>query len=260
MGIHRDGTSLGLSVFETEMRRRLCWQIVLLDSRSAQLSGSGASLMHTLWDTKLPLNVNDSDISPEMREAPIQYEGLTEMVFCLVRYEFGQFLREHAGDSGFDGHWENLSSAANSIAEKDRKIDELEQLLENKFIRHCDPLIPLHMLATAVARSAICKLRLTCHHPRQYADNGASMPQSEKDLLAANSLRMIEYDSLGQSMATMKRFLWHINSYFQLDAFVFLVNDLRQRTQGELAERAWQQVQQVYENHPDLVNDVPNPI
>ncbi|KAG5660910.1 hypothetical protein KAF25_002553, partial [Fusarium avenaceum] len=45
MGLHRDGETLGLPPFETEIRRRLWWQIYMLDARSAVQSGLGPSLM-----------------------------------------------------------------------------------------------------------------------------------------------------------------------------------------------------------------------
>jgi hypothetical protein len=258
MGIHRD-TSMDLSPFESEMRRRICWQIVLLDSRSAQLAGTGISVTNTAWDSKLPSNVNDSDLNPEMREMPLEHTGITEMVFCLVRYQFGNFLRGGiTNGTGFDGNWARLSSNSVPLAEKDQLLDELESTLETKFLRYCDPLIPLHMLSATVARTAICKMRLVAHHPRQYPDNGASMPQEEKDMLFATSLKMIEYENLGQSMKSMKRFLWHINNYFQLDAFVYLLSELRRRTEGPMVDRAWEQIQEVYDNHPELITDTAN--
>ena len=36
MGLHRDGTAFGLKPFETELRRRLWWQICIIDSRSSE--------------------------------------------------------------------------------------------------------------------------------------------------------------------------------------------------------------------------------
>lgn len=41
LGIHRDGSSHNLSPFDTEMRRRVWWQIVFLDGFAAKLCGAG---------------------------------------------------------------------------------------------------------------------------------------------------------------------------------------------------------------------------
>lgn len=258
IGLHRDGASLELPLFEVEMRRRLWWQIVLLDSRTAELSGSGTSVLAHLWDTKLPLNVNDCDLNSDIRQLPVEHTGITEMVFCLLRYEFGEFLRHSSSTSAFDGSWQKLSSTAVPLADKDRAIDELERLLKHKFLRYCNPLIPLHFLSATVARSAICKMRLVAHHPRQYPDRGARMPQKEKDMLFSNSLKMIEYDNLVQSTESTQRFLWHVNVHFQLDAFVYMLGELRHRTAGDLADRAWWQVNEVFEHHPEMITETKN--
>jgi hypothetical protein len=42
MGVHRDGTILSLSPFETEMRSRIWWQINIFDSKAAELCGYGS--------------------------------------------------------------------------------------------------------------------------------------------------------------------------------------------------------------------------
>jgi hypothetical protein len=66
MGVHRDGRALGVPPFETELRRRLWWQITILDFRSAELTGSGRFGDISLSDTEVPTNVNDADIWPGM--------------------------------------------------------------------------------------------------------------------------------------------------------------------------------------------------
>lgn len=64
MGYHRDGELLGLSPFETEMRRRIWWQIIMQDAKNAMVSGLSHALLPLHWDTKSPQNVNDADLFP----------------------------------------------------------------------------------------------------------------------------------------------------------------------------------------------------
>ena len=253
LGLHRDGTSLGLPIFETELRRRLWWQIVILDSRSAELSGSGTSVLAHLWDTKSPLNVNDSDLSLDMREPPLEHARLTEMVFCMVRSKIGSFMRHPDSLSTFELGLRGSGNVAASLRKKDKIIDELEEALEREFVRYCDPMIPLHVLVTCVARCAVCKLRLIAHHPRQYPEGPKSMPQSEREMLFSNSLRMIEQDNVIHFNKSTQRFLWHISAYFQLEALAYLLNELRQRTTGELVERAWREIDKVFEHHSEIL-------
>ena len=258
LGLHRDGTALGLSIFDSELRRRLWWQIVILDHRSAELSGSGTSVMAHLWDTKPPSNVNDSDLSPNMRESPVEHEGLTEMAFSMLRLEMSRFFRHPDVFNSFGGELQDTRSIAISLSEKDKVIDELERKIENKFVRRCDPMIPLHMLVAGVAKCVIYKLRLIAHHPRRYSDGLKSMPQSEKDMLFSNCLKMVEQDNLAHSNKSTQRFLWHIKVYFQLEALAYLLSDLCQRTTGEPVTKAWRQLDELFEHHPEMLIDTKN--
>ena len=256
IGLHRDGASLGLAALETELRRRLWWQILVFDGRMAELSGSGFSVLASLSDTKLPLNVNDIDLQPGVMEPPAEHTGATEMMFCLLRYEFGRFFKDsklgpRGPTSAFDGAWQVLTTSEVSIAERDQTINELQEILESKFLRFCDPLNPLHFLCGALARSALATMRFKVHHPR--GRGGQKIPTEELNMLFTSSLRIIEYDNLGHSTQSVQGFLWHIESYFSWDPFIYLLTELRRRTTGSEVERAWQQVDEAYQHHGEFL-------
>lgn len=83
MGLHRDGANFGLSPFEVEMRRRLWWSIYLLDAQSSEFHAIGPQVTEDSYDTKLPLNIDDPDLSPDSTKAPEEHLGFTEMTFFL---------------------------------------------------------------------------------------------------------------------------------------------------------------------------------
>ncbi|KAL8765009.1 MAG: hypothetical protein Q9203_006766 [Teloschistes exilis] len=254
IGLHRDGTTVGLSPFDTEMRRRLWWQIVLLDSRVAELSGAGTSILSTPFDTYLPSNVNDSNLLPEMGEMPPEQKGASDMIFCLARCEIGNFLKQsNTTFFFFDGAWARSDGAPASLAEKDAAIDELEDRLERKYLRHCDPQITLHFLTKIFTRTALWRMRLVAHHPRHYPDRGASMPTAEKDLLCRLSLNMIENDNIAHRNRSADRFAWFVNTNFQLPAFIYLLSELRHRTRGELSDRGWDAIAEGFRNRIDFI-------
>ena len=85
LGIHRDGSQFGLNPFETELRRRLWWQICTLDSRASEDQGTEPSIVDAAFDSKIPRNINDTDIWPGMKEPPEDRVGFTDMSFVLVR-------------------------------------------------------------------------------------------------------------------------------------------------------------------------------
>ena len=230
----------------------------MLDGCSAEFSFSGTSVPAYFWDTKLPLNVNDSDLNLNMRELPVENPGLTEMLFCLLRYEIDKFLRECSPQNTFDGSSQMLSNPAISIADKDNAIDALERLLEQKFLRHCDPSIPLHFLSLMVAKFSICMMRLQSHHPRQNSDGGMRISQEEKTLLFSNSVKAMEYENLIHSNSGTQRFLWNVAVHFQYNALIYTLSELRYRMVGVEIDRAWQQIEEFYEHHPEILTERKN--
>ncbi|BCS07844.1 hypothetical protein ALUC_20214S [Aspergillus luchuensis] len=92
MGLHRDGIVFGLKPMETELRRRLWWHICLLDARSSEYHGCEPIVRGSAFDTKLPLNVEDADLTADMSELPVERAGVTGMYFCLIRCEVMQTM------------------------------------------------------------------------------------------------------------------------------------------------------------------------
>lgn len=88
MGLHRDGTAFGLNPFETELRRRLWYHICLLDNRSSENNGCDPIVPGEFaFDTRLPLHINDSDLTPDMTTPPPERDETCDMTFCLMRCE-----------------------------------------------------------------------------------------------------------------------------------------------------------------------------
>jgi hypothetical protein len=213
--------------------------------------------MMARFDSKLPLNVNDSDLDPAMTELPEEREGATDMIFCSLRNQFSTFFLSLARGSNqsFDFPWHPLISQESSVEEKDKVIDELLQTVEEKFLRYCDPLNPLHILTSIAARSAQCGMRLRAHHPRQYPDGGASLPQKEKDMLFSLSAKIMQYYSLVHSTPALQRYEWHVHAYFQWHALIYLLSELRFRKVGEDVDRAWNLIEDAFQYHPEIIND-----
>ena len=225
MGLNTDGTSFGLLPFETEMRRRLWWQIVLLDYRASELSGAGPALIDYTWTTKLPLNVNDSDLFPDMRDPPKEHQGVTEMVFVLQRCEIFYAAQE-------------IRNGCHSHEEIDKSVSAVEQGIEQRYLDFCDLSVPLHLLSTLMARTGLSKLRAGPLHPFTVANSGG-LADSGKETLFVLYLQMLEHHNTMMGSPILKRFLWHIGNNMPAPALIYCMVALRQRPKGELADRAW---------------------
>ena len=249
LGLHNEDGTSKFSVFETQIRRRVWWQILLVDGRSGQLTGNQAPMYTDPSKFPLPANLNDAELSIEMSELPMGHKGATEMIFCLMRYGFGMFLARDGG---------RLHNPLTPIEEKDKILDQFESELQSNHLQYLDPAIPLHMLASGGLRSAICKMRLLVHHPGQYPDKGLTLPQSERDLLFTTSLQMVELDAVGQSIKAVENYSWHTRVYFQIDAFVFMLIESRNQDPGPLVEKAWGLVSDIYRYWPALAEPIPS--
>jgi hypothetical protein len=53
LGIHRDGSHFDLPVFEIEMRRRLWWQVLILDARASEDHGCDPTVVEAQFDTQM---------------------------------------------------------------------------------------------------------------------------------------------------------------------------------------------------------------
>lgn len=167
MGLHRDGTQFSVNPFETELRRRLWWLIctlgmlqpvpcqqwaslTTLDVRAAEDQGTDPTITEQAFDTKLPLNINDEDMWPDMKESPKEREGCTEMTFDLIRYEISNTIRffTFAPLGRKCGHKIDKIS----IEDKERMIERLRAYLEDKYLKHCDLNIPIQWVAVNVSR------------------------------------------------------------------------------------------------------------
>lgn len=84
--LHKDGAGIyDLTPFQREIRRRLFWCIVVLDHRSAEDLATDPMIPEYMWDTPLPLNINDDDFSESSPVMPEPRDGMTEMTFSLIR-------------------------------------------------------------------------------------------------------------------------------------------------------------------------------
>ena len=109
-----------------------------------------------------------------MKELPASKEGITEMFFCTMRYQTIEMLRKVGTiqKANEDGTW-STPSIAELIASKDKAIEGLEAVFQEKFIKYCDPSIPLQLLMIYMAKSVLLTMKIMAHHPRQYPDKGA---------------------------------------------------------------------------------------
>jgi hypothetical protein len=248
MGLHRDGESLGLPPFEVQMRRRLFWQLLPLDGYAGQVCGTGISISPNSWDTKPPLNINDDQIFPGMMMQPQEQRGASEMIFCLSRIELSNFytrtgvkIKEIGGTIQFK-----------DAEEIERLIDEVEDLIETKFLRYCDILNPLHVFTMGIVRSATNAVRLRARMPLLLTQTITATQRRELCTLAE---KILDTNSAIHGNPSMKKFRWQMQAFFLWDALLCILLSLSEVGFYSTSQlnTTWNKVAEVYSNHEELV-------
>ncbi|THX40346.1 hypothetical protein D6D10_03572 [Aureobasidium pullulans] len=243
LGVHRDGLHFGLPPFEIEMRRRLWWQICILDVRASEDHGSDPTITEQAFDTKMPLNINDEDLDPAMTQLPAERRGCTDMSFCLIRFEVANTFRRlnyiPPGEPRQCGDF----FASVTLEDKERWINECHKRLEERYLQHCDMTVPIYWVSATVARLMMSKMWLMIYHPYQRKDGGKSLSEETREKLFITSLENIEYSLLMETESRTKKWEWLFKTYMQWHALAFLLGELCHRTTGDLVDRAWSSVE-----------------
>ncbi|KAI8284301.1 hypothetical protein K4K60_002071 [Colletotrichum sp. SAR11_57] len=260
MGLHRDGDSLNLTPYETEMRRRLWWQIIMLDTKYAMVSGFCDTLLPWNWDTKTPQNVNDADLFPGSTEPVQPREGPTEMAFCLLLYEVGRFIVENRipdFEAVVLGAMENESPESQAtnlatLAKYRTLVDNLDSKLIALEKKYCDPLAGnIHIVATKIRSMIIDKMRTMMIPMRELPEWGTEIFNVQDNMFRISLMHHEHNVELYEFMENTG-FVWFFKLHFQIDVFIVMAGQLYKRPTGRLADRAWKVIDRVYQFHEEL--------
>lgn len=264
MGLHRESPDPKISLFEKEMRIRLWWQLRCLDIRSRALSTTRMKALPSseFGDVRLPLNVNDADLHPDMVELPIEHNGPTEMLCVLIKFEVFNWVRSSPNAAKFFNNVIQAHLRDNSSMElEDEAINELEAVYQEKYLRNLDQNIPLHSLTHAVARFSVSHMRFKVHHPRGRAvvtGGEFNMTRDESDMLFDSALTTLEMVDVSIHGKLSSHLFVHMTFNYQLDVYIYIISELRRRRSGDRIALAWRLVDDLYNEHPELINDAEN--
>jgi len=219
MGLERDGSYLGLSPFETEIRRRIWWQLKMHDFRTAELCGLAKfrDLDLGAESTKWPTNIDDNQLYPTMSSLVPAENKITDMLFVAFRCEMMEFAISRIArfrKQGLSMNQWNLDEARHhDKGEIENAVKGLQNMLEMKYLRYCDPSQPLHLLTMLVGRYGMNVVTFLTHHPRSWASMG-QVSAPERQLVWDVSMKLLEQHNMVQSNDMLKPFSWHA-TYFR---------------------------------------------
>lgn len=214
LGLHRDGTVLGLSPLETEERRRLWWQLQQMDLILAVRMGLTPMTLTADWDVKIPLNIEDEDLHRASPEMPAERKGLTSMSYCLfpswaVNRQRQSLLTKNAR---FELSWQGNNKVPASW--KNELVTCLEDGINQTFLQYCDPLNPLDIRLQLFARLFMAGTQLGILHA-QISEHSNDEERAEILRIALQCLR---YNIALQSQPVLMYYRWMMKGWIMWHA------------------------------------------
>lgn len=240
IGIHCNGERLGLSPFESELRRRLWWHFMTRDGRAGEDYGlQSTTNCFESPDTKLPLNVEDTDLYPDMTELPPPRNGFTAMTLSLCQTDIVTASHRLAALAA--------SSTLPPDEVRQQIIDEMKASVEER-LKYCNNSIPRQRHTIWIARYVMRKIDLVTR--QQWASlrcpGTREACATEEDLTDA-----VETLEMGYRWATdelLRPFMWAAKAYPQYNLLMYVLWHLCVRPEGPTVDRAWQVVNAVFES------------
>ncbi|GLA49688.1 hypothetical protein AnigIFM63604_005660 [Aspergillus niger] len=251
IGLHRDGTSLGLSLYECEIRRRVWWYLVTLDMRVSELSGAANSIISQPWDTNFPTNINDQDLHPDIDFLTPATDGLTDMSFCLFQYEAVRPVRSAYLAASPEVMLRNSPRMLLSI----EQINVFRRTVEDRFLRFCDPVIPVHFMLNSFARLTLSKMQAFVQEIRPKERKPQQSSRSDSGSKLNYGLRMLEYDQLLHSNPSVHGFRWFIYVQFPWGALIWLLQSMLTKDWGAREDNTWHHIETLYQRYPELYDE-----
>ncbi|KAK6530437.1 hypothetical protein TWF694_003789 [Orbilia ellipsospora] len=233
--------SKNLSIFETQIVRRLWWTIRRLEFRTACKESSKEPPPTVIdWaEVPMPLNLNDVDLDPLAKIEPRPRVGFTDMAFCLLSFELKQLVnavvKVRLDDSGSDEKSERII-----VLERLRLIEDCERKIKDQFLRYCDDSRPLDYMSRRICTIMLSKLKLLTRNILPPTSNpqgdDLTFRQYEKLEMCILILRnMYEIQTEGR----IRNWTWFFRDFVQWHALIYALSELCKEPAGPLAEKTW---------------------
>ncbi|KAL4723551.1 hypothetical protein ACLX1H_009189 [Fusarium chlamydosporum] len=232
IGLHRDGSKLGLSPFESEIRRRLWWHFLERDGRGAEdyglqnPSGSGP-----MYGVEQPRNLHDSDLFPDMKELPPSRPDYTRMTLPLCNNQASRAWAQIF----------QLSCSPDGIPSEDVRKQVIKETMDKVegMLMRCNPIIPEQRMQMRVSRLILRKVDIvsrrqwqTLRHPN---DRECVATESE----VAEAVELLELANEMWRDEDMLPYRWIARAFPQYHMMLYILRHLCVCPRGQFARKAF---------------------
>ncbi len=250
LGLHRErGVGQYASPhapFAREMRRRLWWQICVLDRHSSVDRGSDPIITTNSFSTQVPLHINDEDLIPNDPHEVRPREEYTDITLSLVCHEIFDVERRlnYVPAGAYDCSQDKTDDP---WAERRGWVVECQRRIEDRYLRHCDIIVPAQRYTKLVGDVMIATMWLFTYRPLQrHPDSATSIKMPPPGILhlAVEVIEKLVRVSMDTSFGPLR---WITSIWVQWHALAVMIAELCVQTEGPTVERAWSVINTVYE-------------
>ena len=247
LGLHRDGDGTSFIAFEAEMRRRLWWQIVLLDMRAAEDRGSEPIIQDGSFHTSMPCNLNDEEFGQACQHPLPTKTGVTQMTFCLISMDVTNTIRK-VNSIPRTAEPQHLT-----LQQKLELVKSCTLRIESLYLAGCDPSDRSTWLVRTIGRLLVLKLWLIVQYPLQ---NRVVMPQEHAEGQALQTVvAFLTTIEAVEEHETTAGFAWYFKTYVPWHALAVALSKLCTETRGSLADQAWSIIDRYYKKWSERAAD-----
>ena len=233
LGLQRDGAHFEhLAPFEIEMRRKVWWVLVMLDLRASEDQGTDLTIPSGSFDTKIPLNINDEDISPELKQVPSERDGFTDMSFARSYYETGDIMRQMMAPG--------VKDDAAGLQTESHLLDKLHEKFEQGYVQYTAESANIaHWVGVTIARLVTAKMTLITFLPVLFSSPSEHVSDGIRTKLLVSAIEVAEYNHALNTEQACRQWRWIYQTYTHWHAIVYLMIEISRRPWSPIVERAW---------------------
>ncbi|KAH8596409.1 fungal-specific transcription factor domain-containing protein [Bisporella sp. PMI_857] len=233
LGLHRDGSHFDyLTPYEVEIRRKVWWAVCMLDLRASEDQGTELTITRDSFDTKLPLNINDTDIEPQKKEIPSERQSVTDMTFTLIWCEtYNVMVRLMALAVG---------QGASTQEDRNQLLNELYEVTHRRYLQYVTETDSIeYWVAITVTRLVIAKMTLLIYLPVLFTSPSEVTSDEIRAKLLVSAIEVAEYNHELNSNKACSQWRWVFQTYTHWYSVVYLLLETSRRPWSFIIERAW---------------------
>ncbi|KAL1303046.1 hypothetical protein AAFC00_003356 [Neodothiora populina] len=246
MGLHSESANSKCSPFEAEMRRRLWWSIVVFDARNCEMANVKSMMLVPTWNCKIPLNVNDFDLQPGMRDLPMAQDHSTEALFVVTRSKICDWIRYSAFHLDFVNPILKVYVKDTQSSSESEVHDSIEEVIESRYFQSCSTESPLQAVSIWMSRGQLAKARLLETYTKS-STSWALQPELQRDMGMSYALKTVECDTNLMSCRLTMGYRWFTRYHFPFPGYLHIIQELKARPAGVNAQRCWDTISDNYE-------------